>query len=144
MTTAQILNRAIFDGQEITAECVEGRIQIRGYGCLAHLIHERNAPFWSELHFLQSHIGWKPTWGSLAEDLVAKSDSAHCFIAANLQALGSINRGLALGEKVRLFNPQEIAPELFRLVAKPSDTELRTPLLMELAAALASFQGGKG
>ena len=144
MATAQILNRAIFDGQEITAEFVGCRVQIRGYGCLAHLMHERDAPFWAELHFLQSHIGWKPTWGSLAEDLVAKSDEAHCFIAANLQALGAINRGLALGEKVRLFSPQGIAPELFRLLAKPSDTEVRTPLFKELAAALVSFQGGQG
>lgn len=143
MTTAQILCRAIFDGQEITAEFVEGRIQIRGYGCLAHLMQERDAPFWSELGVLQTHTGWKPTWGSLAEDLVAKSDSAHCFIAANLQALGSINRGLALGEQVRIFSTQGIAPELFRLLAKPSDTEARTPLFKELAAALA-LQGGKG
>ena len=99
---------------------------------------------WSELSHLESHTGWQPKWGSLAEDLIAKTDEAQAFIAANLQALGAINRGLALGEKVRVFNSQETAPELLRLLAKPSDGYLRTPSLRELATALASFQGGKG
>ena len=145
MTAAQALTSAVFDGQEITAECIDGRVFVRGYGPLVHRMYEeRDVPFWTELGLLESHTGWKPTWGSLAEDLVAKTDEAQCLIAVNLPALGSIHRGLALGEQVRLFNAQEIAPELLRLLAKPSGDDLRTPSLRELATALASFQGGKG
>ena len=144
MTAAQTLSSAVFDGQEITADFVGGRVSIRGYGPLVHRMYERDAAFWSELSHLESHTGWQPKWGSLAEDLIAKTDEAQAFIAANLQALGSIHRGLALGEKVRVFNSQETAPELLKLLAKPSDGDLRTPSLRELATALASIQRGQG
>ena len=144
MAAAQTLASAVFDGQKITADFVGGRVQIRGYGPLVHRMYEeRGADFWSELSDLEKHTGWQPIWGSLAEDLIAKTVEAQCLIAVNLSALGAINRGLALGEKVRVFNSQETAPELLRLLAKPSDGDLRTPSLRELATALASFQGGK-
>ncbi len=145
MATAQSLTSAVFDGQEITADFVGGRVQIRGYGPLVHRMYEeRDVPFWTELGLLESHTDWKPTWGSLAEDLVAKTDEAQCLIAVNLPALGSIHRGLALGEQVRVFNSQETAPELLRLLAKLSGDDLRTPSLRELATTLSAFQGGKG